>query len=65
MDGLVLHPFPAAFGQERLIGIEVGEPNGGMGAWSYQTFKELRDGPAHGVGACGLSHRSSRCSHPE
>jgi predicted permease len=44
MDGLVLHPFPAAFQQERLVGVEVGEPNGGMGAWSYQTFKELRDG---------------------
>jgi len=44
MDGLVLHPFPAATDQGRLVGIEVGEPNGGMGAWSYQTFKELRDG---------------------
>jgi putative ABC transport system permease protein len=44
MDGLVLHPFPAASDQGRLVGIEVGEPSGGMGAWSYQTFKELRDG---------------------
>ncbi len=44
LDGLVLHPFPAAFDQGRLVGIEVGEPSGGMGAWSYQTFKELRDG---------------------
>jgi putative ABC transport system permease protein len=44
MDGLVLHPFPAAADQGRLAGIEVGEPSGGMGAWSYQTFKELRDG---------------------
>ncbi len=44
MDGLVLHPFPATRDQGRLVGIEVGEPNGGMGAWSYQTFKELRDG---------------------
>jgi predicted permease len=43
MDGLVLHPFPAAMDQGRLVGIEVGPPNGGMGAWSYQTFKELRD----------------------
>ena len=44
MDGLVLHPFPAAADQGRLVGIEVGPPNGGMGAWSYQTFKELRAG---------------------
>ena len=44
MDGLVLHPFPAVFDQTRLVGLEVGPPNGGMGAWSYQTFKELRDG---------------------
>src|SRR5690242_1760180 len=44
MDGLVLHPFPAVPDQGRLVGIEVGEPNGGMGAWSYPTFKELRDG---------------------
>lgn len=43
MDGAVLHPFPAAADESRLVGIEVGEPNGGMGAWSYQTFKELRD----------------------
>src|SRR5689334_614150 len=42
MDALVLHPFPAARDQGRLVGIEVGPPNGGMGAWSYQTFKELR-----------------------
>jgi predicted permease len=41
-DGLVLHPFPATADQGRLVGIEVGEPSGGMGAWSYQTFKELR-----------------------
>jgi predicted permease len=56
MDGMVLHPFPTAFEQGRLVGIEVGEPNGGMGAWSYQTFKELRDG-LHiltGVGAFRL-----------
>jgi len=44
MDGLVLHPFPAVAEQHRLVGLEVGPPNGGMGAWSYQTFKELRDG---------------------
>jgi putative ABC transport system permease protein len=44
MDGLVLHPFPATADQGRLVGVEVGEPSGGMGAWSYQTFKELRDG---------------------
>src|SRR5258708_5203612 len=44
MDGLVLHPFPSTTDQGRLVGLEVGEPNGGMGAWSYQTFKELRDG---------------------
>src|SRR5689334_8642720 len=43
-DGLVLHPFPATADQGRLVGLEVGEPNGGMGAWSYPTFKELRDG---------------------
>src|SRR5579872_4164011 len=43
MDGLVLHPFPAVADQTRLVGIEVGPPNGGMGAWSYQSFKELRD----------------------
>src|SRR5262245_43128254 len=42
MDGLVLHPFPAVVDQTRLVGLEVGPPNGGMGAWSYQTFKELR-----------------------
>lgn len=44
MDGLVLHPFPSVADQQRLVGLEVGPPNGGMGAWSYQTFKELRDG---------------------
>lgn len=43
LDGLVLHPFPAVTDQTRLVGLEVGPPNGGMGAWSYQTFKELRD----------------------
>src|SRR5678815_1202934 len=43
MDAAVLHPFPAAADQDRLVGIEVGPPNGGMGAWSYRTFKELRD----------------------
>src|SRR6478672_5629273 len=43
MDGAVLHPFPAATDEGRLVGVEVGPPNGGMGAWSYQTFKELRD----------------------
>src|SRR4029453_14945813 len=43
MDAAVLHPFPAAADQDRLVGIEVGPPNGGMGAWSYQTFRELRD----------------------
>ena len=43
MDGAVLHPFPAVADQDRLVGIEVGPPNGGMGAWSYRTFKELRD----------------------
>src|SRR5689334_18256735 len=42
MDGLVLHPFPAVPGQGRLVGIEVGEPNGRMGAWSYPTYEELR-----------------------
>src|SRR5258708_37979906 len=44
LDGMVLHPFPAVADQGRLVGIEVGEPSGGMGAWSYPTFKELRDG---------------------
>jgi len=34
MDGAVLHPFPAVADQDRLVGIEVGPPNGGMGAWS-------------------------------
>lgn len=43
-DAFVLHPFPAVSDQTRLVGLEVGPPNGGMGAWSYQTFKELRDG---------------------
>ena len=43
MDAAVLHPFPGAADQDRLVGIEVGPPNGGMGAWSYRTFKELRD----------------------
>ena len=46
MESLVLRPFPAARDQGRLVGIEVGEPNGGMGAWSYQTFKEMRGGLA-------------------
>ena len=40
MDALVLHPFPAAADQTRLIGIEVAAP-GGMGAWSYPSFSEL------------------------
>jgi predicted permease len=40
MDGLVLHPFPAARDQTRLVGIEVAAP-GGMGAWSYPSFSEL------------------------
>jgi putative ABC transport system permease protein len=40
MDGLVLHPFPAAADQTRLVGIEVAAP-GGMGAWSYPSFSEL------------------------
>jgi putative ABC transport system permease protein len=40
MDGLVLHPFPAAADQTRLVGIEVQAP-GGMGAWSFPTFSEL------------------------
>jgi predicted permease len=40
MDGLVLHPFPAAADQTRLVGIEVEAP-GGMGAWSYSSFTEL------------------------
>jgi predicted permease len=44
LDGMVLHPFPAATDQGRLIGVEVGQPNGGMGAWSYQSYKEMRDG---------------------
>ena len=44
MDGLVLHPFPAVREQDALVGIEVGEPNGGMGAWSYRTFNELAQG---------------------
>jgi predicted permease len=44
MDGLVLHPFPATSDQGQLVGLEVGEPNGGMGAWSYPTFKELQNG---------------------
>src|SRR5436305_10898198 len=40
MDGLVLHPFPAAADQTRLVGIEVAAP-GGMGAWSYPSFMDL------------------------
>ena len=40
MDGLVLHPFPAAADQARLVGIEVAAP-GGMGAWSYPSFLDL------------------------
>ena len=44
MDGLVLHPFPAVREQDAIVGIEVGEPNGGMGAWSYRTFNELAQG---------------------
>jgi putative ABC transport system permease protein len=40
MDGLVLHPFPAAADQTRLVGIEVVAP-GGMGAWSYPAFSEI------------------------
>ena len=43
IDGTVIHPFPAVADEGRLVGIEVGEPNNGMGAWSYQTYKELRD----------------------
>src|SRR5512138_1839075 len=43
MDAAVLHPFPATPDEDRLVGIEVGPPNGEMGAWSYPTFKELRD----------------------
>src|SRR5262245_45558118 len=43
MDAAVLHPFPAVTDEDRLVGIEVGPPNGGMGAWSYQTFRELHD----------------------
>jgi hypothetical protein len=43
MDGTVLHPFPAVADEGRLVGLEVGEPSGGTGASSYQTFKELRD----------------------
>ena len=38
MDGFVLHPFLGVSDQTRLVGLEVGPPNGGMGAWSYQTF---------------------------
>ena len=40
MDALVLHPFPAAADETRLVGLEVAAP-GGMGAWSYPTFSEL------------------------
>src|SRR5690348_6134660 len=40
MDALVLHPFPAATDQMRLVGIEVVAP-GGMGAWSYPAFSEM------------------------
>ena len=43
MDAAVLHPFPTVADEDRLVGIEVGPPNGGMGAWSYRTFRELRD----------------------
>ena len=41
MDALVVHPFPAAADQTRLVGIEVDAP-GGMGAWSYPSFSELQ-----------------------
>jgi len=57
MDATVLHPFPAVADEGRLLGIEVGPPNGGMGAWSYQTFKE------HGAGfhiAAGLALWAAR-----
>src|SRR5690349_152592 len=40
MDALVLHPFPAARDESRLVGLEVAAP-GGMGAWSYPTFSDL------------------------
>ena len=64
LDGLVLHPFPAAADQGRLVGIEVGAPNGGMGAWSYQTYKELRDATTSftGVAAFRILRVSTR--HP-
>jgi putative ABC transport system permease protein len=67
MDGLVLHPFPAAFEHERLVGIEVGPPNGGMGAWSYQTFKELRDGirTLSGLGAFRIVRVAVRAPREE
>jgi len=63
LDGLVLHPFPAVPDQSRLVGIEVGPPNGGMGAWSYQTFRELRDACAtlfDGVAAWRIIRVSAR-----
>lgn len=62
LDGLVLHPFPAAADQGRLAGIEVGAPNGGMGAWSYPTYKELREGTTSfaGVAAFRILRVSTR-----
>lgn len=62
LDGLVLHPFPAVPEEGRLAGIEVGEPNGGMGAWSYPTYKELQRSLRSfaGVAAWGLARVSAR-----
>lgn len=62
MDGLVLHPFPAVPDQNRLVGMEVDGASGGMGAWSYQSFKELRDGlsTVTGVAAFSVARASVR-----
>jgi putative ABC transport system permease protein len=64
MDGLVLHPFPATTDQTRLVGVEVGLPNGGMGAWSYQSFKELRDGLTSFSGMAAFRIARASVRHP-
>lgn len=64
MDGMVLHPFPATSDQGNLVGIEVGEPSGGMGAWSYQTFKELRDGSSSLSGMAAFRVLRVSARHP-
>ncbi|HEX4681789.1 MAG TPA: ABC transporter permease [Gemmatimonadaceae bacterium] len=61
MDALVLHPFPAAADQTRLVGIEVNAP-GGMGAWSYPSFTELERSlhSLTGIGAFRIVRASVR-----